>query len=194
MRELYMFPPANEELLPERSVSYDLTVSQRLLNNRMSLELTFFHIKGDNIVQVVRIDGKPRNQNVGEFTNKGIEFSLNYMISNEFSLNANYSYLHMETPITGAPGNKFYAGMTYRPGKLTLSAGAQVIDRLYLSTEEDNTLMSDHVLVDAQVSYRALKWMDVFVRGDNLLAQKYETMQGFPMPRATMMAGVNLNF
>jgi vitamin B12 transporter len=193
MRELYMYASANEDLLPERSWSYDFTVSQRLLDNRLSMELSLYYIKGDNIVQVVTVDGNPQNQNVGEFANKGVEFSLNYRILQNLSVNSNYSYLHMDTPITGAPRNKFYTGITYAPGKLTLSAGAQIIDKLYLSTG-DKTQTSNYTLLDARVSYRALKWMDVFVKGDNLLAQKYETMLGFPMPRATFMGGINLNF
>jgi iron complex outermembrane receptor protein len=193
MRELYMYAPANENLLPEESTSYDFTVTQRLLDNRLSMELNLFYIEGDNIVQVVMVDGRPQNQNVGEFANKGVEFSLNYRILDNLHLNGNYSYLDMDTPITGAPGNKFYAGLTYSPCKFTLSAGAQNIGKLYLSTGE-NAQTSNYTLVDARVDYRVLKWLNVFVKGDNLLAQKYETMLGFPMPLATFMGGINLNF
>jgi len=193
MRELYMYAAANEDLLPERSLSYDFSITQRLFDNRLSMELALFYIKGDNIVETVQVNGNPQNQNVGEFANKGVEFSLSYLILNNLSLHSNYSYLHMDTTITGAPGNKFYAGVTYRPGNFTVSAGAQVIDKLYLSTGE-NARTSNYTLVDARVGYRPWKWGEVFVKGDNLLARKYETMLGFPMPRATVMGGVSLNF
>jgi iron complex outermembrane receptor protein len=193
MRELYMYAPANEDLLPEESVSYDFTVTQRLLDNRLSMELSLYYMEGDNIVQVVTVDGRPQNQNVGEFANKGVEFSLNYRILNNLHLNSNYSRLYMDTPITGAPENKFYAGITYAPGKFTLSAGTQVIDKLCLSTGED-AQTANYILVDARVDYRPLKWLDVFVKGDNLLSQKYETMFGFPMPGATVMGGISLDF
>ncbi len=192
MRELYMYAPANEELLPESSWSYDFTLSQGLLENRLTTELTFYYMEGDNIVEVVQVDGRPQNQNVGEFTNKGIEFSMNWRILDNLSVNSNYSYLHMDTPITGAPRNKFYAGVTYSPGRFTLGAGAQAIDHLYLSTGE-NAQTTNFTLVDARVDYRALEWMKIFVKGDNLLAQKYETMLGFPMPRATFMGGISLD-
>ncbi len=193
MRELYMYAVANEDLLPERSLSYDFSVTQRLLDNRLSMELALFYIKGDNIVQVATIDGIEQNYNVGKFANKGVEFSLNYHILNNLSLHSNYSYLHMNTLMTGAPRNKFYTGVTYRPGKFTLSAGAQVINKLYLSTNND-AQTSSYPLVDARVAYRPAKWGEVFVKGDNLLARNYETMLGFPMPRATVMGGVSLNF
>lgn len=193
LRELYMYASANEDLLPERSWSYDLSITQGLFDNRMSAELTFFYTEGDNIVETVQVDGRPQNRNVGEFTNKGIEFSLNYQLLKNLRLHTNYSYLHMDTPITGAPRHKLYAGMSYNPGKLSFSAGAQLIDKLYLSTG-DNAQKSSYTLVDARASYRAMKWLEVFAKGDNLLARKYETMLGFPMPRATFMGGVNFNF
>jgi iron complex outermembrane receptor protein len=188
-----MYASANEELLPERSFSYDFTASQGLLDNRLIMELTLYYIKGDNMIEVVQVgEGRMQNRNVGKFANKGIEFSLNYQILNNLNLNTNYSYLDMEKLITGAPENKFYAGATYRPGKFTLSAGVQVIDKLYLSTR-DNAQTSDYTLVNARVAYRPLKWMEVFVKGDNLLVQKYETMLGYFMPGATFMGGISLN-
>lgn len=36
--------------------------------------------------------------------------------------------------------------------------------------------------------------MGLWLKGENLLAQRYEINQGYPMPRATVMAGVNLSF
>jgi iron complex outermembrane receptor protein len=37
-----------------------------------------------------------------------------------------------------------------------------------------------------------LKCLGLWVKGENLLAQKYEVIKGYPMPRATFMAGVNI--
>lgn len=193
MRELYMYASANEDLLPEKSMSYDFTLSQRLFDNRLTLEASLYYTKGDNIVEVVQVEGRPQNQNVGKFINKGIEFSLNYQVINNLSINSNYSYLYMDNPIVGAPRNKLYAGVSYAPGKFILSAGVQTIDRLYLATGK-NEQTTNFTLVDARIDYRALKWMNIFAKGDNLLAQKYETMLGFPMPRATFMGGISLNF
>jgi len=195
MRELYMYPPANnEDLKPERSTSYDLSVIQELLNDRLTMELTLYYITGDNIIENREIPGGgSQNRNVGEFTNKGIEFSLNYRILNNLHFHTNYSYLHMKTPIAGAPKNKLYTGMTYNPGKFSFNMGAQVIDELILSTGDNNTQTDSYTLVDARISYKTSKWMDVFVKGDNLLARKYENLPGYPMPRATIMGGISIN-
>ena len=42
--------------------------------------------------------------------------------------------------------------------------------------------------------FRVLDGFDVWVKGENLLAQRYEINAGFPMPKATVMAGVNIKF
>ncbi|MDE7128918.1 MAG: TonB-dependent receptor, partial [Alistipes sp.] len=43
-------------------------------------------------------------------------------------------------------------------------------------------------------SLRACSWLSLFVRAENLLAQRYEINAGYPMPRATVMAGIDINF
>lgn len=195
LRELYMYASANEDLKPERSISYDFTFMQGLQGNSLSMELTLFYIKGDNIIESVLISPDVyQNRNVGDFTNKGIEFALNYRISNNINLHTNYSYLHMNKQIAGAPKNKIYTGVNYHPGKFSMNIGAQIIDELILSARNNNVQTSSYTLVDARISYKALEWLNVFAKGDNLLARKYETMPGYPMPRATCMGGVSLSF
>ncbi|MDR0940273.1 MAG: TonB-dependent receptor [Mediterranea sp.] len=191
MRELYMYASANADLLPESSVSYDLSLSQRLLDGRLAMELNLYYTQGDNIVQAVMVDGRPQNQNVGSFANKGIELSANYRIAPRLTANANYSYLYMGTPLTGAPGNKFYAGATYSPGRFALSLYTQVVGRLYLTTGQD-ARRSNYTLLNARVTYRAASWLTLIARGDNLLCQTYETMNGYTMPRTTVMCGASV--
>ena len=43
-------------------------------------------------------------------------------------------------------------------------------------------------------SFRVCKVVELFVRGENLLAQRYEINAGYPMPKATVLGGVNLHF
>jgi iron complex outermembrane receptor protein len=196
MRELYMYAPANEDLLPERSFSYDLTLVQRLPDNRLSVELTGFHIRGDNLIEVVPVgESRMQNRNTGAFANKGVELSLHFRILDNLSLNSNFSYLDMEKPIIGAPRSKFYADLHFRPGKsgkFSFNAGLQAVDQLYLVTGE-NSRTTDFTLIHAQAAYRPMKWMEIFVKGDNLLGKSYETMNDYPMPGAIVTGGVALN-
>lgn len=52
----------------------------------------------------------------------------------------------------------------------------------------------DFVLWNLRATFRVNRWLDIWARGENLLAQKYEINAGYSMPRATVMAGINLNF
>ena len=137
MRELYMYASANSELLPEEAWSYDLTLGHHFIGGALNTELSLFYTNGSNIIEVVRENGRPQNRNVGAFTNKGVEASLDWRFSRELSVNANYSFLHMDTIYTGAPVHKAYAGLDWTPGRFSASLGAMLIRDLYLSTGEN---------------------------------------------------------
>ena len=57
-----------------------------------------------------------------------------------------------------------------------------------------NETKEDFYLLNASVTYAAMKNVSLWARGENLLAQKYEINKGYPMPRATFMGGVSVNF
>ena len=193
LRELYMYAVANENLAPERAWSYDFTYAQHFLDGRLNTELSLFWTKGSNIIEVTVVDGKRANRNVGAFENKGVEFSADWLATDELKFNANYSYLHMGTVYTGAPVHKMYFSGTWTPGRFSASLGVMGIKDLYLSTGE-NAVKSSYADLKARLAYAVTDWVTVFVRGENLLNRSYQTMLGFPEPGITVLGGVSLNF
>lgn len=195
LREMYMFPPQNPDLKPESMWSYELAWAQHLLDNSLTYGINLFYIDGKNlIVTLPNPNGTGMlNQNTGKIENCGVEGEVAYRIDPHWSVEANYSYLHMENPVVGAPEHKFYAGAQYTHKRWTVSTGVQYIDNLY-TTVGDNPQTEEFVLWNLNASFRVNRWLDVWARGENLLAQRYEINAGYPMPRATVMAGVNLNF
>ncbi|MCR4859590.1 MAG: TonB-dependent receptor [Bacteroidales bacterium] len=192
MRELYMFPPHNEELDPEQAWSYDLTWSQHYLEGRFNTELSLFYTKGTNLIALSVLDGRRINLNTGAFANKGVEFSADFRATDQLKFNANYSYLHMDTPLVGTPVHKAYVSGTWTPGRFSANIGLMGIKDLYLSTG-DNAVTSSYADLKARLSYRIADWITVFARGENLLNQSYETMLGFPEPGITVFGGVSIN-
>ena len=75
---------------------------------------------------------------------------------------------------------------------LDISTGIQYISGLYTQTDPIKT--EEFVLWNIRASYQACRWLNIWARGENLLAQKYEINAGYPMPRATVMAGINISF
>ena len=195
LREMYMFPPQNPDLKPESMWSYELAWAQHLLDNSLTYGINLFYIDGKNlIVTLPNPNGTGMlNQNTGKIENCGVEGEVAYRIDPHWSVEANYSYLHMENPVVGAPEHKLYAGAQYTHKRWTVSTGVQYIDNLY-TTVGDNPQTEEFVLWNLNASFRVNRWLDVWARGENLLAQRYEINAGYPMPRATVMAGVNLNF
>lgn len=194
LREMYMFPPQNPDLKPESMWSYELAWAQHLLDNSLTYGINLFYIDGKNlIVTLPNPNGTGMlNQNTGKIENCGVEGEVAYRIDPHWSVEANYSYLHMENPVIAAPEHKLYAGANFTQGRWSVSTGIQYIAGLYTSTDPATT--EDFVLWNLRGQFRATPWLDIWARGENLLAQRYEINAGYPMPRATVMAGINLNF
>ncbi|MBR1575328.1 MAG: TonB-dependent receptor [Bacteroidales bacterium] len=190
MRELYMYAVANEALLPEKAWSYDLTVGQHLLDGRLNLEASAFHTRGSNIIEVNVVDGIRQNRNVGAFANTGAEFAADWRIARPLLLNANYSYLHMDTIYTGAPVHKAWLGARWTPGRWSVDLGAMGIAGLYLTTGE-NARTADYIDLKLRVAFRIRDGFELFVRGTNLLNRQYETMDGFPEPGIVALGGLS---
>ena len=192
IREMYMFRPANPDLKPERLWSYELSFAQRLLDGRLSYGVNVFYIDGENLIMRMPIDGRPLNVNTGKIENSGVEAQVAYRIVPAWSVDANYSYLHMDTPVLASPEHKLYVGTAFSKGRWNVSTGLQYVAGLYKELDPEET--EDFLLWNVRGSFRVLDGFDVWVKGENLLAQRYEINAGFPMPKATVMAGVNIKF
>ena len=195
LREMYMFPPQNPDLLPESMWNYELAFSQRLMEGRLTYGVNLFYIDGKNLIQTLpNPNGSGMlNQNSGAIKNTGVEVQAAYRINRQLSVDGNYSFLHMENPVIAAPEHKLYAGANFSHGRWNVSTGVQYIAGLFTAVG-DQPETEDFVLWNLRASFRACKWLDIWARGENLLAQKYEINAGYPMPRATVMAGFNLSF
>lgn len=192
IREMYMFPPQNPDLKPERMMNYELSFTQHLLDGSLTYGANLYYIKGDNLIMTTQTDGRPMNINSGDIENWGAEGNIAWRINRQWNVNANYSWVHMENPVISAPEHKLYAGADFRQGRWNISTGIQYIKGLYTSVNPAAT--EDFILWNLRTSYRLCKYASLYVRGENLLAQRYEIMAGYPMPKATFLGGINLSF
>ncbi len=194
IREMYMFPPQNPDLKPEKLWNYELSFSQHLMEHRLSYGVNLFYINGDNLI--LRLPNPAGsgmlNQNSGKIENWGAEANIGYRLNPMWSLTANYSWLHMEHPVLASPEHKLYGGVNFKRGRWSASTGIQYVKGLY--TELDSDVKEDFVLWDVQADFKASRLLSFYVRGENLLAQRYEIIAGYPMPKATFMGGINISF
>ena len=188
-KEKYLYKPANEDLRAESMLNYEISWRQRLLAGRLTYGVNLFLIDGKNMIQTVAM----RNINTGEFRNKGVEVEASWRINNHWRLTTNHSYLHMNKPIIGAPDYKGYIGADCVYGKFTATAGFQQLVGLYTANGA-NAKQEDASLLHMTLGYRVLPQLKIWAKGENLLAQQYEINEGYPMPKATFMGGVTLDF
>ena len=191
IRELYMYGPRNPDLQPEEMDSYEIELRQWFLGRRINVGVSLYHISGNNLIQTVMLDGAARNVNTGHFTNKGFEIDAAYSISRNWTVTANYAYLHTDAQIVGAPKNKLFGEVVYTPGRWQFVADVTGIWGLLTEESKEN-----YALLGLKAAYTLGQKMPitVFLKGENLTATSYQINYGFPMPRATIMAGAEWKF
>jgi len=189
MRELFLWGP-NPNLSPETIISYETGISKFFFNNKMNAELTVYTLNGDNLIITVPNQGL---RNSGEVNNTGIELAINAEAAKNLTLNATYSYIHMENPVYATPEHHLYFNAVYRIKKLQLSANIQQITNLDNDPSPVVNLES-YTLLNAKAMYNLSKNIKIYVSGENLLGQSYQANRYYTMPGTTVFAGINLNF
>ena len=198
IRELYLFPPANETLLPERMINYEISWVQNWIKRKMKTELTGYISAGDNMIVLVppAPPPPPLYKNTGTFSNKGIELTWEYQPSEAFRLHANYSFIAMKTPLPATPEHNLYFSGYYMYKKFHLSLKLQNIFNLYNqdNTGEISVLDKGYNLLGIRIGYRINRYLNVFINAENILNQEYQINYGYPMPGITVFGGVNLKY
>ncbi len=189
-KELYLYGTANEALRAERMWNYEVAWNHAINGGIFSYGVNLFMMEGDNMIMTVPVNGAQKNINTGEFKNRGAEIEVLWRINRHWRLNANQTFLHMDTPIEGNPKNKMYIGGDMRYGKWTATAGLMNIGGLYTIASSD--VKQSFTLLNTTVGYQLSQALRLWAKGDNLLCEKYEFISGYPMPRATFMGGVSI--
>lgn len=180
----------NINLSPESIMNYETSLLQSLLNSKIKIELTGFVVKGNNLIINVPMEGL---RNAGEIYNKGIEMAVSATPVENLALNLTYSFTDMKKIVYATPRHNVFISSDYRWNKLRVMASVQYIN--HLDTDPSSAVhFEDYTLVSAKVSYKILKYAEIFASAENLLNQKYETNRYYPMPGTTIFGGVNLKF
>lgn len=191
IKELFMWNTANPLLSPERMINYDITLKKSMLNTNLSAEASVFHATGSNIIQSVFTEGMMKNINSGKFTNLGIEVALKYIPMQNFKLHMNYSFLEMKEPIIASPKQKLFISGTYYYRNVSFNLNALAVNDLYLLTGEQ-PITESYVSINAKITFKLKKYASIFVKGQNLTNQRYQTNYGYPMPGITGFMGINI--
>ncbi len=189
--ELYLYAP-NPDLKPEKMLNYELSWLQKLAGKKLSFELTGYLIKGENMIQVQNPGPNARRQNVGNFQNKGIEVSVNYVPLSRLHLHSNYNYLHQDKITLAAPRQQFNFNANYTYKIWNFFTGLQYIDKLYSNVNP--AITQYYTLWNNRISVAPVKKVNLFISVNNLLNQQYQINYGYPMAGRNYAAGFNVHF
>ena len=194
LKEMYLYGIANPDLEPERRWNYELAWKHRPWNGQFTYGFNFFYLKADNLIAstMVQALGRAANYNTGETEHFGAEFEAAYRINSHWHLSTNHSFLHTQEAVLAAPEYKGYLGAQYRVAGFEANAGFQYLAGLCTNVQTE--AKENVALLNIGLAYRVLPQLKLWARGENLLAQRYEINEGFPMPKATVMAGVHVTF
>lgn len=191
-REMYLYGTANDRLKAERMWNYELSWRQRL--HRFAYSVTAFYLNADNLIETRSLtdangNAVTRNVNTGEIENWGLEAEASWMLSNSLSVTTNHSYLHTSKVIQATPEYKGYIGARWNSGRWTVNGGLMHFCGVYINdTHKENA-----TLLNATVTFHLSPMISIWGKGENLLAQHYSLVDGYPMPRATFMGGIRIN-
>ncbi len=200
LRELYMYPPQNPDLKPEYLWNYEVELRQLFFNGRLDAGVSLFFIDGKDMIQTVReknpvTGGQMRNINTGDFRNKGFEIDAVYTINRHWSATANYSYMYSTENVLYAPKNKLYAEVAYNVGSWQFSLESSSVWGLRTGApkKQNYSLLNGRIGFDL-IRVENVCTVNLFCKVDNITATRYETIYGFPMPRATVLSGLSVRF
>ncbi len=187
-RELYLYPPHNPDLDPESMMNYEVTLTRRF-SRYLNVDLTGYFAEGSNIIQTV--SGK--NVNTGSFRNKGVELSVTGRPLDALSLRASYSYMHTSlAALTAAPKNQYFLGVDYDVlPQFTVNAELTGVGGLYVA---DGVEHQNYALLNMRLTYKPIKYVDIFVNLDNITDASYMINNGYSMPGFTVMGGFKVRF
>ncbi len=194
IKELYLYLPANPDLKPEYMYNYEISYRQHFLDGRLMAGAALFYIDAKNMIQTVRVDGRPRNVNTGKFHNKGFELEAAWSILDNLQASASWAYLHTDSDNLYSPKNKLNAELTYEPGDFSLTIEEMSIWSMKNGNPEGKGI--DYSLLNLRAAYTLGRNVPVTlsVKVDNITNRHYDIVYGCPMPGTTIMGGVEFQF
>lgn len=206
----------NPDLKPERTVSVDAGITQKLLGNRLILDATFFDIRYTDLI--VGLGGSLANlsafstANLANARTRGLETSAQFRPARWMFLSANYTFL--DTAVLALDHSSiaqafFTVGqqLPRRPPhsgsfRLNLSRGRVSGDLIgYIRGDlldvEPNFGTSaglftnpGYAYLEANLNLRVSHGLTAYGTLRNALDQRYEEVFGFPSPRLNFVSGL----
>jgi vitamin B12 transporter len=203
----YLYDPAygNENLDPEKSLGWDVGIEQFFWKNSISIGITYFNNKFEDMFGFDPITFKTININKAE-TN-GVEIFARASVLNGLELKSNYTYTNAKDKSENS--TDFNKKLVRRPEHkaglyITYSFIKDVnanIEFIYIGSREepdfvnypDRIIMPDYLLINLAAHYDIFSFLSLKIRIENLLDKQYEDVYGYGTPGFSIYGGLSFN-
>ncbi|MEN6559230.1 MAG: TonB-dependent receptor [Acidobacteriota bacterium] len=192
-------PVGNPALRAERALGWDAGIEQRLAGSRVLLGLTWFE---NAFRDLVDFDYAAGYVNIGRARTRGLEVSAEAAPAEGARLRASYTRLSARdteagTELLRRPRDKFSAEAGCRLfGRFDLSAEAlwvgRRLDRDYSAYPYPTVALPGYVLLNAVVTAPVGPRLQIFLRVDNILDARYQTVWGYGSPGLAARTGFRM--
>jgi vitamin B12 transporter len=189
--QLYDPNYGNAGLKPETSLSFDIGVEQKFLDGRLTADVTYFWAEIEDLIgfagRYTQVSGTTRSQ--------GIEASFAYAVNDWFDLGGSYTYTDSRAAsgarTNNVPKHMAVLSASVKPAeKWTISGDVKFV----ADTVDSAGDLDDYVLLNAKVAYQVTDATEVYLRGENLLDQDYQSIRGYGTPGIAAYAGFKTKF
>ncbi len=201
--ELYSPDYGNSALKPEESQSWDAGFDQWFANRRYRLSATYFHLDTTNEIQFDYSVPGPIGQGQyiqlpGTTHREGVELSSAAVLTSFLSLSAGYTYVDARQDdgvrLVRIPRNSVTLGADALlfdtiKANVNVRVALDTVDSLY----PGQVPLKDYELLNAKFSYDIRPGLTAYIRGENLLNQKYQSVYGYNTPGLSVYTGLTIN-
>jgi vitamin B12 transporter len=191
----------NPNLKPETSLGWDAGVEQTFLNGMFVADITYFSIDADNAITGF---GNTAINAIGISERRGIEFTGKFNPAAWLTLEATYTYTHAETPagieeIRRPKNAASFAAVLRLPDNKTQASfivthNGKMADDAFIGFPATRVTLDSYTLVNAILTYQATPNTQFYIRGENLLNERYEEIFSYRSSGATGYIGMRMKF
>jgi outer membrane cobalamin receptor len=211
-----VFFEGNPDLEPERSRTAEVGLTQRLVNDRLKVDFTWFDNRFENLISTRTTSFSPyRAQyfNIGLTRARGLEWRLEAAPTTALRARAGYTFLNSTvvdstSPFdvvfqTGQwlfrrPRHSGYAGVAWQRGRIVADLNGvfigSYVDSDFASLDPPIVSNPGYSLWDARLSFEVSSQLHITVALDNLGGADYMEPLGYPGLGRTLRGGLRVDF
>jgi vitamin B12 transporter len=186
-------PASNTTLQEEKNKGYELAAEYSTAEGSR-FEIVYFDQKIDDSIFFDLATFSGYLQDEGQSLSKGLELITEIKISEQWLINANYTYNDTEDTEgeqrSRRPKHIANIGFSYQLNALSVSANV----RLVKDFTDNGVALKDYELFDLSARYQVNKQLVVFARIENLLDREYQDLAAFNTQAEAPHIGLKYHF